>query len=224
MHPALESLANRPRGQRLAILIGTILVVGFLFWQYSLSPTVTAHEELGVEVERLRSKVTQETRIARNLEKYKAEVRALNEAFDEALKELPDKREIPDLLQSVNSLARDAGLEIEFFQPRPEGIRDFYAEVPVSISVGGTYHQVAAFFDEVGQMQRIINIGDIAIANPVFKEDKEILGVGAQLESIPLKTTCTATTFRFLDESERPKVGEGKDAKGGRKRGKKATT
>lgn len=223
MHPILENLADRPRGQRLGILIVTVLVLGFGLWQYLLSPTFTEHTELSTEVERLQTKVTQESRIARNLDKYKAEVRILNESFDAALKELPDKREIPDLLQTVSSLARDAGLEIEYFQPKPEGLKDFYAEVPVAISVGGNFHQVAAFFDEVGQMSRILNIGDISMLNPVYKENQEVLGVGGTVETIPLKTTCTATTFRYLDESERPQQKAEKDTKS-KKRGKRTTT
>ena len=130
----------------------------------------------------------------------------LNFELDKALKELPDKKEIDQLLLKVSDRAKDSGLDIKLFKPRPEEKRDFYAAVPVDIEASGSYHQVATFFDEVGHLDRIVNLDNLAISDPIV--DKK---------NVTLKTTVTATAFRFLDESERPQVEEQKEKKRRRK-------
>jgi len=123
-----------------------------------------------------------------------------------ALQELPDNREIPDLLSSISSLARDAGLAVPLFKTEPESFREFYAEVPVSISVEGTYHQIATFFDEVGHLPRIVNINQIIIREPRVGDSQ-----------VSVKSECVATTFRYLEETERI---QSADAEKGKRRKK----
>jgi type IV pilus assembly protein PilO len=85
----------------------------------------------------------------------------------------------------------------------PEINRDFYAEIPVEIKVKGNYHQVALFFDKVGKLPRIVNINAVAMENA-----KETAG------SWEIQTSCTATTFKFIEREpidlakEKKAVGE----------------
>ena len=192
MNPAIENFLERPLSHRLAALFGSVIFVGFVFWTYMYSGALEEYDKLQADVEQLDVQKSNELRISRNLGKFRDEVRALDVKLKFVLQELPDKREIPDLLTSISNLARDAGLEINLFKPRPEALRDFYAEVPVEIAVTGSYHQVATFFDEVGQLSRIVNINHIAVHEPKTTEDK-----------VTIKSDCVATTFRYLDESER---------------------
>jgi type IV pilus assembly protein PilO len=111
-----------------------------------------------------------------------------------ALAELPDNKEIPQLLEKVADKAKDAGLDVRLFVPKAEQRKDFYAEVPVQIEVGGGYHQVATFFDEVSHLERIVNINEFSMSDPERTDS-----------GLVLKTSLVATSFRFLDESERPK-------------------
>ena len=89
-------------------------------------------------------------------------------------------------------------------------MKDFYAEVPVSIAVDGTYHQVATFFDEVGHLSRIVNINQITMKEPVVGD--------AQVQ---VKVGCTATTFRYLDEAERAAAAEKAQAEADTKKRRK---
>lgn len=192
MHPIVQNILDKPLGTRIAIWVGTLVALTLGFWFYLYSPHYAQVGELAGEIEQLRSKITTEQRLAMNLKKFREEVKALDVKLKFALQELPDEREIPELLSSISNLARDAGLEVSLFKTRPEGFRDFYAEVPVEITVDGSYHQVASFFDEVGQLSRIVNISDIEIREPRAKE-----------EFVSIKVGCVATTFRYLDEQER---------------------
>lgn len=192
MHPAIENFLERPRSHIVGAWIGSLALLGLLYWQYSFRAQEKEYVAQEEKSEQLAQKILDEKRRARNLNKLKEKIKELDVNLKIALQELPDKREIPDLLSSISNLARDAGLDVILFRPGAEMAKDFYAEVPVSISVQGTYHQVATFFDEVGQLPRVVNINQISIREPQITPD-----------SVQIKTDCIATTFRYLDESER---------------------
>jgi type IV pilus assembly protein PilO len=114
-----------------------------------------------------------------------------------AVAQLPDKREIADLLSGISAKAQESGLDILVFRPRPEALQDFYAEVPVDITVKGNFHNTVSFFEEVGRLNRLVNIDNIGFKNPTTAGD-----------NVVLETTGVATAFRFLDEAERKKAAE----------------
>ena len=113
--------------------------------------------------------------------------------------QLPDRKEIPDLLSSLSTKAREAGLEILLFRPRAENFQEFYAERPVDIVVRGGFFNAVTFFDEVGKLNRLVNIDNIDLKNPKVGGDQ-----------VALEISTLATTYRFLDEAERKKVAEEK--------------
>jgi type IV pilus assembly protein PilO len=112
--------------------------------------------------------------------------------------QLPNKREIPDLLKAISNKARESGLEILLFRPRAENYQDFYAEVPVDITVKGSFHSVVSFFDDVGRLDRLVNINNIGFKSKVAGDQ------------VTVETSSMATAFRFLEEAERKKIAEEK--------------
>ena len=209
MNEKLEEILELPNNVKIGILGGTILVIVGLFWFISLSSLNDQISKLKKEIsgdKGLQTEVAEQEGIARNLDKFKTEVARLDVELKKALEELPDSSEIHDLLEQISDKARDAGLEIRLFKPTPEQKRDVYAEVPVQIEVAGTYHQVATFFDEVGHLERVVNLDQLNISEPVLNDDR-----------MNIKTQVTATAFRFLEESERPDVKKEEDSKRRRK-------
>ena len=207
MNKIADKFLERPLWQRVLFWIGSLGFVTYCFYYFLIKDSWEEKEQLSQKIEGLNKSIMQEQRIARDLNRYRQEVKDLEVKLKVALQELPDKREIPDLLTSISNLARDAGLAIDLFRPTPESRRDFYAEVPVSISVEGTFHQIASFFDEVGRLPRIVNITQIALRDPKVKEDR-----------ITVKGECVATTFRYLDESDRVQAAPEADQKHRRKK------
>jgi type IV pilus assembly protein PilO len=194
MSEVIEQIMDRPLWQRVAGWVGSLLFFTYIFWTYFYSDLSEELVKLLDKTETLETQIAHEKRLAKNLPKVKAQVKELDIQLKKAMMELPDKKEIPDLLASISDLAMDSGLEVQLFKPKAENFREFYAEVPVQISVGGTYHQVATFFDEVGHLSRIVNISAIGIKDPKIGDN-----------DVQVNTECVATTFRYLDESERAK-------------------
>jgi type IV pilus assembly protein PilO len=194
MDERLEGILELPNTAKAGIAVGTVVVLlGLYYFAFyaSLGDEMTFVEE---DISKLELEIAEKKGIAANLPRFTEEVARLDIELVKALKELPDKKSIEQLLARVSDKVRDAGLEIRLFQPMPEQRKDFYAEIPVEIQVSGTYHQVATFFDEVGHLSRIVNVNQFILKEPTVKEN-----------DVLLNTSVVATSYRFLEESERPK-------------------
>ncbi len=193
--------------QRLVVGVAAVLVVLGGYWYSVYSVRRIELADLQTTVEDLRAQRDQKSKLIANLSATRDAVRELTAEVRRAEVRLPDRKEIPDLLSSVSSAVRESGLEIMLFRQKAERYHEFYAEVPVEILVRGDYHQVATFFDRVSQLDRIVNVGDISIRTP-----REESG------AIVIDTSCSAVTFRFLDEEERERIKAQEEArkKGGK--------
>jgi type IV pilus assembly protein PilO len=201
MNQLLERLLELPPRQRVLFVVCGVAAV-FLFYAYFLYwPRSAELDERQQQFDNLTLERNRKVLLVANLDHMRQEVAQLNGDLKTAVAQLPDTKEIPDLLSSISSLGRESGLEITQFKQRPENYQDFYAEVPVDILVHGSYHQVAAFFDKVGRMARIVNVTNVGVKSPV-KTDAD---------TVMLDTSCTAVTFRFLDEAERERIAKQKE-------------
>lgn len=194
MNPQVEKILKLPLYQRVLILVVflSLLVGAFVYFIYTpaseeLVKKQTQNEKLLVELQESR-------RIANNLPRFKAEYEELKKQLELALNELPNKQEIPSLLRNIAGLARDNGLEVLQFKPENESAKNFYAEVPVSLDLKGSYHQMALFAQAVSQMARIVNIKNIKLGKPKQEGNTTILSI-----------SCRAVTYRFLETSSAEK-------------------
>lgn len=192
MNPKLEKLLKLPLYQRAAILaVLVVLLVGAFTW-VALLPEYEKIGEMDQELSRLEADLIQKQRIANNLPKFKAEFLKLEEQLKAALTQLPNKKEIPSLLTNLATIARDNGLDVVSFSPRGEVSKGFYAEVPGSLDLVGTYHQIAEFAQAVSKLSRIVNISDLELSSPKVEGDLAVL-----------KIKCKVTTFRFVDNVDK---------------------
>lgn len=199
LNELLDNLLERPGKQKLAILAVMIILIAALYYSFLYSPRADQLAKLADSVEIARNEKMIKTQKTANLPRLRKDLQQLDAELKKAVAQLPDKREIAELLSNISSKAQQVGLDVLLFRPRPEAFQDFYAEVPVDITVKGNFHNTVSFFDEVGRMNRLVNIDHIGFKNPTVNGD-----------NIVLETTSVATAFRFLDEAERKKVAEDK--------------
>lgn len=123
-----------------------------------------------------------------NLDLYREQLREINTTFGALLKQLPNKSQMEALIVEVNQAGLGRGLQFELFKPASqETMKEFYAELPISLKILGTYHDIGAFATDIGQLSRIVTLNDIALA--VSKDGN-------------LTLDTVAKTFRYLDEDE----------------------
>jgi len=195
----LDNILERPPIQKVGILAVTIILIVALYYSFLYSPLADEIVRVTENVETARSEKMVKTQRSANLQRLRQDVQQLDIALKTAVAQLPNKREIAELLSGISAKAKQAGLDVLLFRPRAEAFQDFYAEVPVDIIVKGGFHNTVSFFDEVGRLNRLVNINNIGFKNPTAAGD-----------NIVLETTSVATAFRFLDEAERKKVAEDK--------------
>lgn len=169
---------------RVVILLGTVVLLAAAFFFGVYKPKTEEIAKTTKSIANLTRKLNRAKIERKKLPKRRAEKAAVDAQLKEALKLLPNSKEIPKLLKKITELGNESQLDFQVFRPRKEKQKEFYVEIPVSIEVRGTYHNVAIFFDRVGHMERIMNILNVNI-KPV------------SARSTMLKVTCDAVTYRF---------------------------
>lgn len=189
-----QKIENIKMPIRVLILVGTLVILAGVFVWFGYLPLKADIKKSNLQIDKLEKQLNQARLKAKHLKEFEAEYAQVDAQFKEALKLLPNEREIPSLLKTITQLGSDSQLEFRLFSPQAEKAKGFYLEIPVSIEVSGNYHNVAIFFDRVGQMDRIVNILNVAM-KPV------------SARSTNLVTRCNAVTYRFKGEedAEEPK-------------------
>lgn len=174
---------------RVLIFVGTLVLLAALFIYFLYMPKTEEIEKTNKEIATLKTRLQKARIRAQQLKKFEQEFAQVDAQFQEALKLLPNEKEIPTLLKTITQLGSDSALEFRLFSPRKEKPGDFYMEIPVALEVSGTYHNVAIFFDKVGQMERIVNILNVSM-KPVTPRSTQLI------------TTCDAVTYRFKGKED----------------------
>jgi type IV pilus assembly protein PilO len=195
----IDNILERPTMQKIGILAATIILISALYYSFLYSPRSDEVAKLADSVEIARNEKTVKQQKAANLPRLQRDLKQLDMQLQKALAQLPNQKQIAALLRNISAKAQEAGLDVLLFRPRAETFQEFYAEVPVDITVKGNFRNTVGFFDEVGRLNRLINIDNIGFKNPTVSGDGVIL-----------ETTSVATAFRFLNDAERKKVAEEK--------------
>ena len=199
MNQILDNILERSKAQKCAILGVIIILLAAVYYSFLYSPQADEIAKLADSVEIARNEKSVKAQKPANLAGLRKDLQRLDAELKKAVAQLPEKREIPDLLRNISTKAQQSGLDILVFRPRAENYQDFYAEIPVDITVKGNFHNTVSFFDEVGRMDRLVNIDNIGFKNPTPAGD-----------NVVLETTSVATAFRFLDDAERKKIADEK--------------
>ena len=175
-----------------ALTVGIIFVAvtaGAVYY-FVVKQKMPVLEAAQAQEQQLRGAFELKQRKAANFDAYKAQLAEIEESFGAMLRQLPGKTEVPSLLVDISQTGLAAGLEEELFRPQGELVREFYAELPITIRLSGTYHELARFVSDVAALPRIVTIHDVSL-----KKQKD--GAGGDLVM-----DLTAKTYRYLEEGE----------------------
>ena len=193
-----------PLAPRVAVFVGLLVATLVAFWWFDWREQAETLARSEAEEVQLREEWMNKKRQAVNLDLHRQQLAEIDRQFGALLKQLPNRAEMDSLLQDINQAGLGRGLQFELFKPAGgESQREFYAELPITNKVIGTYHDMGAFASDVGQLSRIVTLNDVSIAT-----GKD--GV--------LTMDATARTFRYLDDAEVAAQRRSASAKKGGKR------
>lgn len=167
-----------------------------------LVPQFDQRRLLSGEYQNAQQELTRLTAMKNSLEGSRKEYARLKETLETVVVQMPEEKDVPNLLRQVSMLGQEAKLRVKFFEPKPVQTKDFYMELPFEVRYAGGYHNVGYFFDGIRKLDRIVHMANFSIESKVVASKPTIEG------------TCLARTYVYNKEAVSKKAEETKkDAK-----------
>ncbi|KTT11019.1 pilus assembly protein PilP [Pseudomonas oryzihabitans] len=193
-----ENLGSWPKPVKFIACLLIVLVVLLLGYQFHLSDMQVQLDSQRAQEETLKQQYASKAFKAANLDAYKQQMVSMEKSFSTMLGQLPGDTEVPALLEDITKIGLGSGLEFEQIKLLPEVTQQFYVELPIQISVVGSYHDLATFVSSVSSLPRIVTLHDFDI-KPVG--DKSAAGGGSfSGNGNKLRMNVLAKTYRYSDK------------------------
>lgn len=162
---------REPRTQKLVLGCFALVAAGYVYFGTSLTPynypvrkakiaaLEAEHEKLAAEVEKAR-------KVVGDLARLEAEYERLHDQWLSAQELLPEEKEMPELLRQVTTAGSRSGVDFALFEPQATVAREFHTEHPIAVIVRGNYHQVGSFVGRLANLERIVNVSELALTQP----------------------------------------------------------
>ena len=176
-----------PLAPKITALVLLLVLAVFAGWWFDWKGKVEQLEQAQQEEVKLKDEWLGKKRQAVNLDEYRKQLAEMDRQFGALLKQLPNKSEMESLIIDINQAGRGRGLQFELWKPGQESMKDFYAELPIAISITGSYHALGQFVGDVAKLPRIVTLRDVVVA---------------PAKDGGLKMDAFAVTYRYLDDEE----------------------
>lgn len=149
-------------GAGIGLVLGGI-IFGLGWWRL-IQPVKDEIARGEATLAELQTKIQEGRAAKQQLPKFREEVRQLEMELDKLLRILPARRNTPDLLRRIRSLAEQGDFALKRFTPKELQDKEFFSEWPIEVAVDGTYHNLALFFDRISRFSRIINVENLQVS------------------------------------------------------------
>ncbi|MFT4607269.1 MAG: type IV pilus assembly protein PilO [Urechidicola sp.] len=192
-HLEPENIGQAPISVKLSILLLIFVVVIGLGLYYDTNDQLTQLERHERKENELKEEFKIKANKAAKLNLYREQLADMRVSFGALLRQLPEKTDIESLLVDVSQTGLASGLEIKKFKPSAEEKKGFYAELPITLEVSGSFHQLASFISGIAALPRIVTISNLELT-PISSKDNT--------SQDKLSMSATAKTYRYLQENE----------------------
>lgn len=165
----LEDIGGWPWPVKIISIVVTCLMILFMGYWFDTKKQLSSLDKAQQEELTLRTTFEAKQYKAANLDAYKEQMATMKASFGALLRQLPEKTEVPGLLEDISHQGLATGLEFRTIRLQPEKEIEFYVELPIEISVVGNYHQFAEFVSNVAALPRIVTLHDFVI-HPISSE------------------------------------------------------
>ncbi len=185
----LQKIPPKTRATGFGVFMA-VLVVLFI-WQVHI-PKRAEISKLETDIATQQAKIRENDAKIRKLDELRAEVATLEARLKVLTEQLPPESEVSDLLRQIQGLVNKSGLTLKLWKPdkrraHPSGM---YEEIPISLELVGSYHNVAMFFDSVSKLTRIVNMQNVKMSQPK-------VGRNGKMD---ISIACTAMTFAAVEK------------------------
>ncbi|HQR05052.1 MAG: type 4a pilus biogenesis protein PilO [Proteobacteria bacterium] len=175
---------------KVIILSGVFVVLLVLAWFVGWSSQIDELDAAKAREVELKDDWLAKKRQAINLDEYRKQLAGIDRAFGELLKQLPNRAELDAMIVDISQAALTRGLKVELFRPGAESRKEFYAEMPISLTVNGAYNDLANFAGDIARLSRVVTLNNIKL------KPLDVKGQGR------VSMDATIMTYRYLDSEE----------------------
>lgn len=183
----LDNVGAWQMAPRFALWLFVILACAVGGWFALWSGQKDELEQLQAEETKLKDEYKNKLQQAINLDELRKQREQVSQYVLTLEKQLPSKSEMDALLSDINQAGVGRGLDFELFRPGQTNVREYYAELPITVKVSGKYHDLGAFASDIANLPRIVTLNNMSITS----------GKGGSLS-----LDATAKTYRYLDQDE----------------------
>ncbi|MDD5688038.1 MAG: type 4a pilus biogenesis protein PilO [Elusimicrobia bacterium] len=164
-------------------VIGVLIIAGFwVYWKYLYKPITSEITKLQEELSQKQSQLEATRQAAQELEVLQAEFKILEIEAREMEKKLPKSKELPKLIRDITRSLEKYRLSVQSFVPGKEMPKPYFSEIPITLQLTGSYHNLANFLAEIGQYERVINTYDVVLTPKVpSKESPDSMSASLKL-------------------------------------------
>jgi type IV pilus assembly protein PilO len=184
---SMDNVGIWPMLPKLALWIAVVLVCAVVGWWFVWSDQLDQLDQLRQQEATLKEQYRVKIQQAINLEELRRQKEQVNQSVLTLEKQLPSKAEMDALLSDINQAGIGRGLQFELFRPGQVVLKDYYAELPITVRVSGRYHDLGAFTSDIANLPRIVTLNNLNVQTT---------------KSPTLALDAVAKTFRYLDEEE----------------------
>lgn len=205
-----KKIEKIPQKYILIVMVVIVLAILGALYYFVMIPQLETKSKLVQEYTKLQAELKKLQDIKKNIDKHRKEYAQMQELLQEVMRQLPESKDLPNLLRSVTGVSEETRLKIKQFEPKQIKNRDFYSELPFDIKFQGKFDNLASFLDGVRKLERIISINNFSI------ESK-----GPPNKAV-LEGSCGANAYVYLREPV--KKAEPAPKKGAKKAGDDAAS
>jgi type IV pilus assembly protein PilO len=184
---SLDNVGAWPLAPRVALWLFVVLACAVGGWFGLWSGQKDQLEQLQAEEVKLKDEYRNKLQQAINLDELRKQREQVSQYVLTLEKQLPSKSEMDALLSDINQAGVGRGLDFELFRPGQTNVREYYAELPITVKVSGKYHDLGAFASDIANLPRIVTLNNMSLST----------GKGGNLT-----LDATAKTYRYLDQDE----------------------
>jgi type IV pilus assembly protein PilO len=182
-------------GTRLLILAFVAVLVGVGYYYAYLNNNIQTNQELSRKIADKKAENERLQEFVPKLVQLKRDMAILEQQIEREKKVVPDDKDADQFIRLLHDTAATSGIEIRRYTALPVANHEFYSEVPFAIDIDGPYYSVMNFFQRVGELERIVNIDSLQMANPKNQSAAKVKASYTYAPGETVIASCTATTF-----------------------------
>jgi type IV pilus assembly protein PilO len=185
---AENQLTRMSLAGQLGVSLFAAILIGGGFYYLWLSDALERERQKQARLQQLETEIRALEVTASKLQEFQREVQLLEAKLETLKRILPPEKETPDLMRRVQYLATQSALGIKVFTPGAVANKEFYQEVPINLTVEGTYHNLGNFCDRVSRLSRLVNLGNFRLK-----------AIPSQTASRTITAQAMATTYVYIE-------------------------